>query len=246
MSPFIPDDGRRWASLTHETRFACATDGLRYAGARIAAHRDGVRLDKNKFMRACRDGGTAIEEALRNLDRDFFAVLYSRALRTIRNPDAARDLVQDTFIKVWQRCASFHGDSELLPWIDAILRNGVLDRLRRGGREVPFNDGDAMNAELSARVAELSQREVATPDDDLKRQQLAECFQKCWTRFEEAAPSHAAVISWIAADGLSHEEIGALLERSPGATREFISQCRKRARVHLAEWYELAFGKEQP
>jgi RNA polymerase sigma-70 factor (ECF subfamily) len=203
-----------------------------------------VRLDKNNFIRACREGGAAIELALRNLDRDFFAVLYARSMRMVRNPDAARDLVQDTFIKVWQRCASFHGDSELLPWIEAILRHGVLDWLRRSGREVPFDEGEAMNVELAARVVELSQRDVATPDDQLRRQQLADCFQKCWARFEAAAPSHAAVISWIAADGLSHEEIAALLERSPGATREFISQCRKRARVHLAEWYELAFGIE--
>ena len=41
-----------------------------------------------------------------------------------------------------------------------------------------------------------------------------------------------------------HEEIGELLGRTPGATREFISQCRKRARLHLIEWYELAFGGE--
>jgi len=197
-------------------------------------------------MRACREGGAAIEQALRRLDRDFFAVLYSRALRLLRSADAARDLVQDTFIKVWQRCSTYHGDSELLPWIEAILRRGALDLFRRQGREVPLDEGQGMNAELIARVAELSQSEIATPDDDLRRAQLADCFQRCWAEFERAAPSHAAVISWIAADGLSHEEIATLLERSPGATREFISQCRKRARVHLAEWYALAFGKDAP
>jgi hypothetical protein len=30
-------------------------------------------------------------------------------------------LFRKTFIKVWQRCATFRGDSELLPWIKAIL-----------------------------------------------------------------------------------------------------------------------------
>ena len=197
-------------------------------------------------MRACREGGAAIEQALRALDRNFFAMLYARALRTIRNADAARDLVQETFIKVWQRCATFQGTSELLPWIDAILRHGVLDLLRRGGREVPFDESDAMNTELAARIVELSQSEILTPDDHARREQLAECFQRCWTKFEQAAPAHAAVISWIADDGLSNDEIGALLERSPGATREFISQCRKRARVYLAEWYELAFSGKEP
>jgi len=203
-------------------------------------------LDKNEFMRACREGGTAIETALRTLDRQFFGVLHARALRTVRNADAARDVVQDTFIKVWQRCVTFQGSSELLPWIDAILRHGVLDLLRRGGREVPFDESDAVNTEVSARIAEISQREIATPDDDARREQLADCFRRCWARFELAAPAHAAVISWIADDGLANDEIGALLERSPGATREFISQCRKRARVYLAEWYELAFGGKEP
>jgi RNA polymerase sigma-70 factor (ECF subfamily) len=199
-------------------------------------------LDKNEFMRACREGGASIENALRTLDRHFFATLFARAQRTLRNADAARDLVQETFIKVWQRCSTFQGSSELLPWIDAILRHAVLDLLRRSGREVPFDDDSAMNTEVSMRIVELSQREVPTPDDDVRQEQLKDCFRRCWTRFEEAAPAHAAVISWIADDGLTHDEISALLERSPGATREFISQCRKRARVHLAEWYELAFG----
>ncbi len=195
-------------------------------------------------MRACREGGAAIEQALRSLDRDFFALLHSRAMRLLRDTDAARDIVQDTFIRVWRRCATFQGDSELLPWIEAILRNGILDRLRRSGRELPFDDGDAMNTEIAARIVELSRHEVATPDDDVRRTQVAECFQRCWEEFERAAPRHAAVIAWIAQDGLTHEEIAALLDRSPGATREFISQCRKRARVHLAAWYELAFGKD--
>lgn len=197
-------------------------------------------------MRACREGGAAIEHALRTLDRHFFATLHARAMRTVRDADAARDLVQETFIKVWQRCATFHGSSELLPWIGAILRHGVLDFLRRAGREVPFDESDAVNTELSARILELSKNEISTPDDQARREQLAECFRRCWARFEQAAPAHAAVISWIADDGLSNDEVGALLERSPGATREFISQCRKRARVHLAEWYVLAFDGKEP
>lgn len=195
-------------------------------------------------MRACREGGAAIEQALRRLDREFFAILHARAQRTLRNADAARDVVQDTFIKVWRRCATYAGDSELLPWIEAVLRNGMLDHFRRGGREVPFEDDSAVNGEIAARVAELSQNDIPTPDDETRRDQAAALFQRCWEKFEAEAPRHAAVISWIAADGLGHDEIAALLDRSPGATREFISQCRKRARVYLADWYALSFGKD--
>jgi len=45
---------------------------------------------------------------------------------------------------------------------------------------------------------------------------------------EGIAGARAGVISWIAEDGMTHEQIASLLGRTPGATREFISQCRKR------------------
>jgi RNA polymerase sigma factor (sigma-70 family) len=220
------------------SRLAAAGRGLPAAPTRGT-------LDKNEFMRACREGGGAIELALRQLDRTFFAVLYARALHTVGDAELARDLVQETFIKVWQRCATYLGASELQPWIEAILRHAMLDRLRKPQRDVPFEEGVLMSEELAERVFELSQSQVRRPDDDARQLQLADCFQRCWQRFEEAAPAHAAVIKWIVEDGLSNEQIGELLDRSPGATREFISQCRKRARVHLAEWRELAFNTDE-
>jgi RNA polymerase sigma-70 factor (ECF subfamily) len=199
-------------------------------------------VDKQAFARACREGGKAVEEALRSLDRSYFALLYRDCLRTVRDKESAHDLVQETFIKVWQRCATFHGDSELLPWIRTILRHTVLDRLRRQEQEMPLEQDGAMTQEVARGVAALSAKRLTPPDHELRRKQLADCFARCWSRFERASPQHAAVIAWIAEDGLGNEEIARLLGRTPGATREFVSQCRKRARAHLAEWYELAFG----
>jgi RNA polymerase sigma factor (sigma-70 family) len=200
-------------------------------------------MDKEAFMRACREGGRAMEQALLALDRSFFALLYRDCARSLRDAESARDLVQDTFIKVWRRCATYHGDSELLPWIRAIQRRAILDWLRKPRREIPMdNHAGELTNETHERVGELSAQQIATPADEARNSELHACFQRCWQRFEAASPSHAAVMSWIVEDGLSHAEIGALLGRTPGATREFISQCRKRARQHFAEWYELAFG----
>lgn len=201
-------------------------------------------MDKHAFQRACREGGAAIERTLRELDRAYFEKLYREAVRGLRDSDAALDLVQDTFIKVWLRCATFQADSEVLPWIKSILRHGLLDRLRKAGREVGLEDETGPSPEFEARVFQLSTDAVPTPHDEARRRQLDDCFRRCWERFESAAPSHALVMSWIVDDGLTHEQIADLLGRTPGATREFISQCRKRARTHLAEWYALASGAD--
>jgi len=193
-------------------------------------------------MRACREGGAAIEQALRLLDRSYFGILFRDSLRGLKDHESARDLVQDTFIKVWLRCATFQGDSELLPWVKSVHRHALLDRLRKSTGEVPLDTTEDQPGEAQLRIAELSEETIPRPDSEAARAQLDACFQRCWQRFEAASPSHALVIAWIVEDGLTHEQIGELLGRTPGATREFISQCRKRARLHLAECYELAFG----
>lgn len=212
---------------------------------RLHGHEHGyaIGVDKHEFMRACREGGARIEQVLRTLDRSFHSRLYASSLRSLRDTEAARDAVQETFIKVWSRCATFQGQSELLPWIEAILRHTIFDRLRRPDREVPMPEDDSMSAEMLAGLFEAPIGTVRSPPDEAERAELAECFERCWVRFETACPAHASVIRWIVADGLEVSAISELLDRSPGATREFISQCRKRARIHLAEWYELALAQ---
>jgi RNA polymerase sigma-70 factor, ECF subfamily len=197
-------------------------------------------LDKTLFMRACREGGAAIERALRELDRAFFAILYRDAIRLLRDSEATRDLVQDTFIKVWRRCASYRGDAELLRWIKVILRHGAIEHLRQTVREVPMEDQAGLTDDASRKLYELSVELNATPEDLARRAEYEAQFRSGWQRFREEDPLHASVMTWVVEDGLSNDDIAQLLNRTPGATREFISQCRKRARHYLANWYALA------
>jgi RNA polymerase sigma factor (sigma-70 family) len=196
-------------------------------------------VDKSSFMRACREGGAAIENALRQLDRSFYAVLYKGGLRILRDPDAAHDLVQETFIKVWQRCATFRGESELLAWMRTILRHGAVERLRRPTREVAMDDERGLTQEAAASIASRSVADNPTPEGIAGSRERAEQFRRDWARFQKANPLHANVLAWVVEDGLTIDDVARLLDRTPGATREFVSQCRKRARVHLAEWYRL-------
>jgi RNA polymerase sigma-70 factor (ECF subfamily) len=139
---------------------------------------------------------------------------------------------------VWRRCATFRGDSELLPWIRGILRHAILDRMKRPDREVAMERDGELDPEVRRSLAEgLAARPLA--EEELRRGEREACFARCWRSFERAAPEHATVMAWIVEDGLDNRQIAEILGRTPGATREFISQCRKRARTHLAEWYAL-------
>jgi RNA polymerase sigma factor (sigma-70 family) len=209
---------------------------------RVVACRDrlGHRVDKTVFMQACREGGAHIEAALRALDAEHGAVLQRECRAVVRDRGRADDLVQETLIKVWQRCMSYRGDAELLAWIRGILRHAIIDLFRAARPEEALEDEDGeMTQAAAARVVELSSAARDGPHDRFMDEQSEQCYRRCFARFEDDFPLHASVMRWIAEDELSNGEIETLLQRSPGATREFISQCRKKARSYFGEWYAL-------
>lgn len=81
-------------------------------------------------------------------DRDAFEVVYRHAvgrvyalaLRLEGNRDAADDLTQDVFIKVWQALPSFRGDAALSTWIHGIVVRTAIDRYRRVGKLAGLTD----------------------------------------------------------------------------------------------------------
>jgi RNA polymerase sigma-70 factor (ECF subfamily) len=61
----------------------------------------------------------------------FGASVYAIALRMVRNAGTAEDLVQETFLRIWNSIELFDEDRGALgAWVAAIARNRVLDHLR--------------------------------------------------------------------------------------------------------------------
>ncbi len=195
-------------------------------------------MQKQAFIAACREGGPAIELAFRSVVRDYSGALLREGWLALRDADLARDLLQETLLKVWRACASFRGDSELYPWLAGILRRAAIDRLRRQRPEVAIDDL-AGGAEGLLAAGNGIDQASANPQHQAETQQSREVFARCAERFSAEQPQAAEVIRWIVEDGLAPADIAALIGRSPGATREYLSQCRKKARHYFADWYRL-------
>src|SRR5689334_17423885 len=76
---------------------------------------------------------------LKNRDPNAMAELYDRygrltfalIFRVVRNEGVAEDLVQETFLRVWNRVHGFdHEKGALGPWVLAVARNRAIDYLR--------------------------------------------------------------------------------------------------------------------
>ena len=69
--------------------------------------------------------------AMAELYDKYGGLLYSVILRAVTNPATAEDLVQETFLRIWNRIHTFDTDKGRLEgWIVTIARNRAIDYLR--------------------------------------------------------------------------------------------------------------------
>src|SRR6476469_5915419 len=76
-------------------------------------------------------------QALAELYDRYGRLAYSLILRVVRDAGIAEDLVQETFLRVWNRVHGFDAEKGAIgPWLLAVARNRAIDYLSSaGGRE---------------------------------------------------------------------------------------------------------------
>jgi RNA polymerase sigma-70 factor (ECF subfamily) len=92
--------------------------------------------------------GPFVTEALRHLD-----ALYTLARWLVRDPDAAEDLVQETYRRALRAAHQFQPGPHLRVWLYQILRNTCYTRYRRTQEEPNTVDPEALGRAAQARGA---------------------------------------------------------------------------------------------
>ncbi len=100
------------------------------------------------------------EESIHIIYNKYADSLYGIALRMVKDEMTAMDVLQESFIKVWQKGKSYDpGKSKLFTWLLNIVRNTAIDKLRQSQKKtereiqieesnVNILEGDEMNPEL--------------------------------------------------------------------------------------------------
>ena len=79
-------------------------------------------------------------EAMKDLYDRYGKLAYSVVLAVVRDAATAEDLVQETFLRVWNRIQAFEpGRGALGPWLLAIARNRAIDHVRSSSSKMDRN-----------------------------------------------------------------------------------------------------------
>jgi RNA polymerase sigma-70 factor (ECF subfamily) len=88
--------------------------------------------------------------ALRRLYETVSPSLFGVAIRILIRRDRAEEVLQDAFINIWNKAASYDAEtSQPMTWMTAIVRNRALDELRRETRNVALSLDDGKNGGAS-------------------------------------------------------------------------------------------------
>ncbi len=154
--------------------------------------------------------------------------VYSVCLRLLRDPAAAEDATQDTFIRAWGAIETFRG-GVVRPWLLRIATNRAYDVIRSRNRR-PTRSLDAELFESQPEWTTQAQSEA--PDSFAGRTELARYLESALDQLPEDQRT-AIVLSDV--QGYGYEDIANLMGVAVGTVKSRISRGRSTLRNLLRE-----------
>src|SRR5204862_2892904 len=179
-------------------------------------------------QRAQQGDESAYGELVKRYQERVYATIYHM---TANHEDAA-DLAQETFIKGYAALKSFKGDSSFYTWVYRIAVNKTINFLkqRKNKTYMSLNDLDfnaEHDADLVALISEKTQRREVN---------LIELQEKLNAAMQKLSEIHRLVVTLHDVQGLSHEEIGKIMNCNTGTVRSRLFYARQQLQAYLSDY----------
>ncbi len=163
--------------------------------------------------------GSRDVDAIRELYERHAAWLSIRLSRRCNDSEVVADALQDTFVAVWQKPASFRGQGDVAAWLWGIAIRRLVSRLRRR-RDV---------------IVSL-ERDDSTPVAGAEEQVLLSVeYGDIGQALAQLSPQMRAVIQAVVLDGLTTKEAAQLLRMPEGSVKTRLSRAKVQLRAALVE-----------
>jgi RNA polymerase sigma factor (sigma-70 family) len=167
-------------------------------------------------------------------DRDSQRLLYQHyyyyalaiCLRYSRSTAEAKEVVNDGFLKVFDKIDQYNVELPFKAWLRKIMINASIDQYRKElkhAHQAPVEHAQLMHSQPEA-VSNLSHEELIA-------------------LVQKLTPAYRAVFNLYVIDGYTHREIGKLLNIAEGTSKSNLLKARENLRSMLDGMNEMPYGK---
>lgn len=169
-------------------------------------------MDESKLVKACIDGDPKAQKTFFDL---FAPKMMTVCLRYMKSKEAAEDVLQDAFVKIYKYLPKYKFEGVLIGWIRRIVVNVCLDQLRKNAK---------LFANQNLEGVEFKLGESEDIVSNIQAQELLNMIQ-------EMPKGYRIVFNLFAIEGYSHQEIA----KSLGISESTSKSQYLRARGYLRE-----------
>jgi len=154
-------------------------------------------------------------------------LVYSTALRVLRDAHLAQDVSQEIFVRLWRKPESYVAErGRFLTWLISVTRNRAVDEIRSRGRRLRHETASPEEQEREIPAGEAN--------DPALNAQLAEQARTVRAALTELPPEQRQVIELAYFGGLTQQEISDRLDQPLGTVKTRIRLGMQKLRAALA------------
>ena len=176
-------------------------------------------------------------EAYRVLVERHSAYVYRVAYRMMGNSHDAEEVVQEAFLRAYQKLRQFAGNANFGTWVYRIAANYAIDRLRQKKNEESRREVSTRKPESDTEADPLSQIRDQSPNPErlAGSAQLATKMQQALQALTPAERTAIVMRHW---DGCGIEEIAAVLKSNSSAAKNTVFRAVQKLRSALKPFAE--------
>ncbi len=174
------------------------------------------------------------ETALAPLVEKYKRMVHRLAMQITKNHEDANDVMQETFIKVYQSIHTFRQEAAFETWVYRIAVNEALNFVKRRERRRESSLETTDESEFSTEI--LRKAEINNdPEIQAEKAELRHWVTKA---VNSLSLKHRIVVILHELEGLTHAEIASILNCSEGTVRSRLHYARKQLRSLLKPYVD--------
>lgn len=163
----------------------------------------------------------------RSSQQKIYELLYSKMLpvcyRYARSTDEAKDMLQDGFIKVFEKIEQYNVDGSFEGWVRRIIVNTAIDTYRKNKKEVFIDD--------ESRITDDSDWEDMESESEYAGLSINDIVEA----MQSLSPGYQTVFNLYVMEGYTHQEIADELEINIGTSKSNLAKAKANMKTMLTE-----------